>query len=56
MLLIKSQITIGVNTSAEAAVTTGGSVNPQGLIPTVSVASSKLAQATAVDVADGYSS
>ncbi|KAI0173751.1 Intradiol ring-cleavage dioxygenase [Pestalotiopsis sp. NC0098] len=49
-------ITIGVNTSAEAAVTTGGSVNPQGLIPTVSVASSKLAQATAVDVADGYSS
>ncbi|KAH8657833.1 Intradiol ring-cleavage dioxygenase [Xylariales sp. PMI_506] len=49
-------ITIGVNSSAEAALTTGGSVNPVGLLPTVSVASSKYAEATAVDAADGYTS
>ncbi|KAF3008357.1 hypothetical protein E8E14_009782 [Neopestalotiopsis sp. 37M] len=49
-------ITIGVNTSASGLTTTGGSVNVQGYLPTVSVASSKLAEATAVDIADGYTS
>jgi protocatechuate 3,4-dioxygenase beta subunit len=46
-------ITVGVNTSA-SVVTSGGSINPIGVIPTVSVASSVRAAATAVDVADGY--
>ncbi|KAJ4353828.1 uncharacterized protein N0V89_005558 [Didymosphaeria variabile] len=47
-------ITVGVNPDGEAAVTTGGSVNPQGLIPTVSVAEEKKAEATAADLAAGY--
>ena len=47
-------ITVGVNSSAAGLTTTGGSVNPQGVIPTVSVAESKKAQATAIDIADGY--
>ncbi|KAI0155529.1 Intradiol ring-cleavage dioxygenase [Pestalotiopsis sp. NC0098] len=49
-------ITIGVNTSADGLTTTGGSVNVQGYLPTVSVAETKLAQATSVDAADGYTS
>ncbi|KAI0130345.1 Intradiol ring-cleavage dioxygenase [Xylariales sp. AK1849] len=49
-------ITIGVNTSAEALATTGTDVNVLGYLPTVSVATSKYAEATAVDVADGYAS
>ncbi|KAI0008830.1 Intradiol ring-cleavage dioxygenase [Xylariaceae sp. FL0662B] len=49
-------ITIGINRTAEAALTTGGSVNPQGFLPTVSVASSKYAEATAADIAAGYTS
>lgn len=48
-------ITVGVNSSADGLATTGGGVNPQGYLPTVSVASSKAAQATAVDKAAGYS-
>ncbi|KAF2713285.1 aromatic compound dioxygenase [Pleomassaria siparia CBS 279.74] len=47
-------ITVGVNPDAEDAVTTGGTVNPQGLIPTVSIAEEKKAQATAADKAAGY--
>ncbi|KAH0443818.1 extracellular dioxygenase [Colletotrichum camelliae] len=49
-------ITLGVNSSAEGLAITGGGVNPQGYLPTVSVAESKLAQATAIDRADGYQS
>ncbi|KAH6659303.1 Intradiol ring-cleavage dioxygenase [Truncatella angustata] len=49
-------ITIGVNVSAEGLTTTGGSVNVIGSLPTVSVASSKYAEASAVDIADGYTS
>ncbi|KAH7124758.1 Intradiol ring-cleavage dioxygenase [Dactylonectria macrodidyma] len=49
-------ITIGVNASAAGLTTTGGSVNVQGVIPTVSVGSSKYAEATAIDRADGYTS
>ncbi|KAI1073757.1 Intradiol ring-cleavage dioxygenase [Whalleya microplaca] len=49
-------VTIGVNRTAEAALTTGGSVNPVGFLPTVSVASSKLAEATAADILAGYTS
>jgi hypothetical protein len=47
-------ITVGVNSTAAGLTTTGGSVNPVGVIPTVSVASSVRAAATAVDIADGY--
>lgn len=47
-------ITVGVNASAAGVVTTGGSVNVQGYIPTVSIAESKKAAATSVDAADGY--
>lgn len=50
------QITVGVNSSAEGLAITGGGVNPQGYLPTVSVDASKLAQATAIDRADGYQS
>ncbi|PMD31119.1 aromatic compound dioxygenase [Hyaloscypha variabilis F] len=49
-------ITVGVNSSAAGLTTSGGSMNPIGIIPTVSVADSVRAQATAVDAADGYSS
>ena len=49
-------ITVGVNSSAAGLTTSGGSVNPIGIIPTVSVADSVRAQATVVDAADGYSS
>ncbi|KAH8660755.1 Intradiol ring-cleavage dioxygenase [Tricladium varicosporioides] len=47
-------ITVGVNSSAAALTTSGESVNPMGVIPTVSVASSVRAAATIVDVAAGY--
>jgi hypothetical protein len=47
-------ITIGVNTSTTAAVTTGGSVNPIGVIPTLSIDDSIRASATLVDQAAGY--
>lgn len=47
-------ITVGVNSTADALAITGGGVNPQGYLPTVSVASAKAAQATAVDKAAGY--
>lgn len=47
-------ITVGVNSSADAIAVTGGQINPQGYLPTVSVAESKKAAATAVDAADGY--
>lgn len=47
-------ITIGVNTTADAIATTGQDVNPQGFLPTVSVASAKYAEATAADHAAGY--
>lgn len=40
------QITIGVNTTADAIAVTGDSVNPQGWLPTVSVDSTKFAEAT----------
>lgn len=46
-------ITIGVNTSYEA-VTSGGSVNPMGVIPTVTVAESVRETAWAVDEKAGY--
>ncbi|EOO01000.1 putative aromatic compound dioxygenase protein [Phaeoacremonium minimum UCRPA7] len=49
-------ITLGVNASAAGLTTTGGSVNVLGVIPTVSVYDSKYAEATAVDIADGYAS
>ncbi|KAF6797060.1 extracellular dioxygenase [Colletotrichum musicola] len=49
-------ITVGINSSAEGLAITGGGVNPQGYLPTVSVDASKLAQATAIDRADGYQS
>ncbi|KAH6706221.1 Intradiol ring-cleavage dioxygenase [Leptodontidium sp. MPI-SDFR-AT-0119] len=47
-------ITVGVNASAAGIATTGGSVNPLGVLPTVSVAESVRAAATSVDVAAGY--
>jgi hypothetical protein len=47
-------ITVGVNASAAGAVTTGGSVNPIGAIPTLTVDDSVRAAATTVDEADGY--
>lgn len=47
-------ITVGVNTSAAGITTTGGSVNPQGFIPTVSVAESERAAATSIDALAGY--
>lgn len=49
-------ITVGINASAAALVTTGGSVNPQGFIPTVSVSAAKATAAAAIDKADGYTS
>ncbi|GKT47606.1 uncharacterized protein ColSpa_07787 [Colletotrichum spaethianum] len=49
-------ITIGVNSTGDGIATTGTDVNPQGWIPTVSVATGKLAQATAVDRAADYTS
>lgn len=48
-------ITIGVNMS-ESVATTGDDVSPQGYIPTVSVGTAKLAQATSADHAAGYTS
>ncbi|KAI8714026.1 hypothetical protein NCS52_01121900 [Fusarium sp. LHS14.1] len=47
-------ITIGVNASADALAITGGGVNPQGYLPTVSIDPSKYAEATRIDRADGY--
>ncbi|KAL4944594.1 Intradiol ring-cleavage dioxygenase [Aspergillus oleicola] len=47
-------ITIGVNRSAEVATTTGGSVNPQGFIPTVTPSAGAQATAYALDRAEGY--
>lgn len=47
-------ITVGVNKTAAGIATTGMSVNPQGFIPTVSVADSVRAAATSVDAAAGY--
>lgn len=47
-------ITVGINSSAAGLATTGTDVNPNGFIPTVSVSPEKVAQATAVDKADGY--
>ncbi|KAF4955657.1 hypothetical protein FSARC_11805 [Fusarium sarcochroum] len=47
-------ITIGVNTSADGLAITGGGVNPQGYLPTVSVDSAVRAEATRIDQADGY--
>ncbi|KAJ4410938.1 hypothetical protein N0V82_009128 [Gnomoniopsis sp. IMI 355080] len=47
-------ITIGINSSAAGLATTGTDVNPNGFIPTVSVSPEKVAQATAIDLADGY--
>jgi hypothetical protein len=52
----RPKITVGINSTAAAAAITGGGVNPQGFLPTVSVAASKLAQATAADFAAGYTS
>ncbi|KAI8258104.1 hypothetical protein K4K58_003541 [Colletotrichum sp. SAR11_239] len=49
-------ITIGVNATGEEIATTGTDVNPQGWIPTVSVGTAKLAEATAADAAAGYTS
>lgn len=48
-------ITIGINTT-ESVATTGNDVNPQGYIPTVSIGTAKLAQATSADLAAGYTS
>jgi len=47
-------ITVGINSSASGLATTGTDVNPNGFIPTVSVSAEKVAQATAVDAAAGY--
>lgn len=47
-------ITVGINSSAAGLATTGTDVNPNGFIPTVSVSPEKVAQATAIDKADGY--
>lgn len=47
-------ITVGVNSSAAAAVTTGGSVNPIGLIPTVSIPEVARQSSVDVDIGDGY--
>lgn len=49
-------ITVGVNKTAEAVAVTGTNVNVLGVIPTVSIASSVRAEATAVDESDGYTS
>ncbi|TDZ46888.1 hypothetical protein CTRI78_v008891 [Colletotrichum trifolii] len=49
-------ITIGVNSTGDGIATTGTDVNPQGWIPTVSVGTEKMAQATAADRATGYTS
>ncbi|UQC79132.1 uncharacterized protein CLUP02_04611 [Colletotrichum lupini] len=49
-------ITIGVNSTGDSIATTGTDVNPQGWIPTVSVGTEKMAQATAADRAAGYTS
>ncbi|KAJ5639667.1 uncharacterized protein N7484_007529 [Penicillium longicatenatum] len=47
-------ITIGVNKSASAISTTGGQVNVQGYIPTVSLTSGAQAAANTNDLAQGY--
>ncbi|TDZ15567.1 hypothetical protein Cob_v011351 [Colletotrichum orbiculare MAFF 240422] len=49
-------ITIGVNSTGDGIATTGTDVNPQVWIPTVSVGTEKMAQATAADRAAGYTS
>ncbi|TDZ34945.1 hypothetical protein C8035_v010165 [Colletotrichum spinosum] len=49
-------ITIGVSSTGDGIATTGTDVNPQGWIPTVSVGTEKMAQATAADRAAGYTS
>jgi hypothetical protein len=53
-LLRDIQVTVGVNSTGDAALTTGGSVNPVGIIPTLSVNESQKAQATAADITAGY--
>lgn len=47
-------ITVGINSTAAAIDTTGMDVNPQGFLPTVSVADAVRAAATSVDAAAGY--
>lgn len=47
-------ITVGVNSSAEAATTTGGSVNVLGVIPTLSVADAARQTAIDIDIGEGY--
>jgi len=47
-------ITVGVNASAAAITVTGNTVNPLGVIPTLTVDDSVRAAATTVDKADGY--
>ena len=47
-------ITIGVNRTAEAALTTGGSVNPVGAIPTVSLSAGAQAAAASKDASENY--
>lgn len=47
-------ITVGVNSSAAALAVSGNTVNPMGVIPTVSVAESFRAQAINVDKAAEY--
>lgn len=49
-------ITVGINSSASGLATTGMDVNPNGKNPTVTVSPEKVAQATAVDAAAGYTS
>lgn len=47
-------ITVGINSSAAGLAVSGNTVNPLGVLPTVSVSPEKVAQATAIDKADGY--
>lgn len=53
-LLMKIQVTDGVNSTGDAAFTISGSVNSDGVIPTLRVNKSQKAQATAADLATGY--
>lgn len=47
-------ITIGVNTTATLAETTGGSVNVVGALPTVTPSPGAQAAAYALDASEGY--
>lgn len=51
---IVGYITVGINSTAANMITTGGSISPIGVIPTVSVESGFRAAATGVDIAAGY--